>query len=502
MFRVTGRMMYNNSLLNIFRQNEGILKAQEQLASGKRVNRPSDDPSAAGLILRYQQQIGRLEKFISMGERAEGYLNNGDSLVGSVYDLAVRAKELALQEANADATAETRRMVAIEIANLIESAVQIGNNRIGSEYLFGGRRTNLPPIDSNGLYAGDYISLSAKTGENSSVPRSVLASDFLAADLNPMLNASTPISALNGGQGITTGTFTITDRGGATGSVTVSAGATIGSVIASINASGANVTASISPDGMGIRIVDNNAAASGSLTITDTGGSAAAGLGIAGSRPSSTFTGDDINPAVTTSTLLSDLYAGSGMTLNDITVRNGAASATVTFSTAATVADVITALNGSSVNITASINANGTALSIASNDSSTVAYAVDASGNRTAELFGIGGGRNVIQTLQILEQALLADDTSAIVGLLDNLDSAVTTLNSVRGAIGSYTNRIQSSRFSMEKSVLDATTMLSGVQDADIAKVVSELVLWETAYQATVQVTARIIQTSLMNFLR
>ena len=495
-------MMYENTLVNVMRQNEGMLKWQEQISSGKRVNRPSDDPAAMGEILKFQTRLDRNERYESLGVQAEAFLNTSDALIGDATQLAIRATELALSMANGTASATTRQTSSVEINALIQRAIQVGNATIGSDYIFGGRQTNVAPVDSNGFYSGDHTQLTAEVNQNVIVNRSVLASEFLTADMNPQLNSTTPIAQLNGGSGVTAGTFTITDRAGGTGSVTVNTGDTLGTVIGAINASGANVTASISSNGMSITITDNNASPTGPLTISDTSGTAAAELGIAGSRPLSSFTGDELNPDVTSTTLISDLYGGSGISLNDIIVRNGAASATVTFTGATTVADVLTALNASPANVTAALNSTGTAITITSNDPATVAYAVESGSGNTAELLGIGGGRNLIPILQRLEQAMLLNDVTAIVGLVDNLNSSVDTTTALRGQVGARANLVIATRTSISQSNFDTKTMLSNAQDADMIKAVSELALLQTAYQATVQSSASIIQPSLLDFLR
>ena len=502
MFRVTNRMMYSNTLVNVMRQSEAMLKWQEQISSGKRVNRPSDDPIAIGEIMQFQMRLGRNDRYEAIGVQAEAFLNTSDALIGNTTDVASRARELTLAMANATNSAQTRRTASVEIATLIQRAIQVGNSTIGSDYIFGGRQTNIAPLDANGLYMGDHQPLTAEVNQNVLVNMSVLASDFLTADLNARLNGATPLSALNGGQGVSTGQFTITDRVGATGTVTVGAGDTVGTVIAAINGSGANVTAAISSDGMSIQITDNNATPTGPLTIADSSGAPAADLGIAGSRPLSSFTGDNLNPDITAATLLSDLYGGTGLALNDISVRNGAASATVTFSGATTVGDMITALNGSAANITAAINSNGTAVTISSNNANTVAYAVETGTGETAELLGIGGGRNLIQTLQRLEQAMLLNDVAAIIGLIDNLDSSIETTTALRGQVGSRASLVVATQSAIDQSNFDTKTMLSNAQDTDMIEAVSELALLQIAYQATVKSSASIIQPSLLDFLR
>lgn len=110
------------------------------------------------------------------------------------------------------------------------------------------------------------------------------------------LTAETLLSSLNSGGGVTAGSFTITDRGGAVAAVNLQAEqiTTVGGLVDAINGRGIGVEASISEDGSGLAIVDTSGG-SGDLTIEDTGkGTAAADLGIAGTGSEQTVEGESV----------------------------------------------------------------------------------------------------------------------------------------------------------------------------------------------------------------
>jgi len=504
MFRITNRMLYNNSLSNMFLHTQGMMKASEQLASGKRVNRPSDDPTGIGDILMYKTRLARNERFVDMSQKAQNYLVVSEGKVGTATELANRAKELAMSQLGAATNADTGKITALEIGQLVETALGLGNSKVGGDFIFGGRQTNTPPVDANGAYMGDSQQLVAEVNEDYRVNMSVLASDFLTIDMNPNLNAATPLSVLRAGSGVTPGNFTITDRNGTTGIATVTPGMNINSLISSINGSGANVTASIAPDGMSIRIMDNtpNGSVSGPLTIADiAGGTTARELGLVGSRNLQYVFSTDLNPSINAATRLSDLYGGTGMSLTDIELHNGSASATISFAGETTVGDVLSTINAAGINATASINATGTGISLVSATSATVAFAKDLGGN-TAELLGIGGGRNLISTLKNLEQALNSNDKAGVMNLIENLSSAVLNTSMVRGIIGARTNRLEHNAQTLQSNDADTKTMLSYVQDADMAAAMTDFTLMQTAYQATVKSSAAIIQPTLLDFIR
>lgn len=510
MLRISNRMMYNNTLINAFRNNQGLLKAQEEISSGKRINRPSDDPVGMMEVLKFRTDIGRSGQYLKVMENAESFLNTADSVIGSVHDSLKRAKELALQQSGGISSAQTRLNAADEIDSMIEQMIQFGNTRVGDRYLFSGQRSEAQAVASNGAYTGSGKNMRAEITNGLTIPISVRASEFLTTDMNPAVssaNNGTLLSSLNGGSGVPAGGFTITDRAGSSAVITVTAGMAatgdVEDVISAINASGLNVTASVSSDGTALVLTDTTATPTQALSITDGGAGTAGALGIEGSRNTRVFTGDDLDPDITGSTLISDLYGGAGMTLSDITLGNGGASATVSFTGATTVTNVLNAINtaGAAINVTASIDASGRKLSISSTDPTTVAYATETGVGDTAELLGIGGGRNVIPVLQMFSAALKADDTGAILGAIGLLGSTMENTSSVRGQVGSRARQVITAREAVEQSKFDNTKLKSQVEDADFLESASELAMLQTAYQATLKSSAAIIQPSLLDFI-
>lgn len=505
MFRITNRMMYNDTLLNVFRQNQGMLSSQEQLATGKRINRPSDDPTGMAEVLQYRTTLGKAEQYTSVMNNASSFLNTSDSILGSVYNSVSSIKELALQQANGSASAATRQTVAVSVDNTISQLIQYGNTRIGTRYLFAGQEIDSPAVDQNGDYVGSARNLQSEINEGTVIPISVKASDFLASDMSPQLSGTTEISSLNRGTGVPSGSFSITNRVGASATVTItSAMTTLDSVINAINNSGIGVTASIGSDGYSLTLTDNNASPTNPLTITDGAAGTASALGISGSRDNSVFSGNDVNPNITGSTRISDLFGGTGMSLTPIRIINSGASATVTFNNPTTVQDVLDTINaaGAPLNINVAIDSTGRKLTLTSTDPNTIAYALDSTNGKSAELLGIGGGRNAIDVLQTLSKALKANEIGGILGAINLIDSVMDTVSSVRGVVGARANQVVNTQATVDNSKTYNTTLKSQIEDADYIQAASELAMLQTAYQATLKASSSIIQTSLMDFLR
>lgn len=154
--RVTDKMAYNQTTNNLSKNRTEMSELQNQAATQKRINKPSDDPAASArvLVARTEERGGK--QFIKNINAARSFLEFTDQSLSEMTESLVRAKELAIQQANdAGASADTRRAAAAEVGQLYAQAVQIGNRKLGEKYIFGGFKTTTPPFDLSGEYAGD-----------------------------------------------------------------------------------------------------------------------------------------------------------------------------------------------------------------------------------------------------------------------------------------------------------------------------------------------------------
>lgn len=209
------------------------------------------------------------------------------------------------------------------------------------------------------------------------------------------LNAQTPLSLLNGGAGISRGSFRITDRSGSSAVIDISAAVTLDDVIKKINTS-LDIGVRASVDGDKIVLKDTTGATDRNLSIIDLAdGQAAASLGLVQSVASDTLNGADINQ-VGVNTPLSALNDGLGVRTKTtgpdlvITARNGSTT-NVTLGTARTVGEVLTKINDASGGkFTASVvpGSNGIRLTDNTGGGGTLTVA-DAAGSKAATDLGL-----------------------------------------------------------------------------------------------------------------
>ncbi len=94
------------------------------------------------------------------------------------------------------------------------------------------------------------------------------------------------------------------------------------------------------------------------------------------------------------------------------------------------------------------------------------------------------------------------DDTYVILGSLANLDSGLETINESRPIYGGVARRIMSTEAAHQQNLINQQDQISNIEGADLVEAASEFAAMEAALQASLSSTARIIQPSLLDFLR
>lgn len=163
--RITNGMMQRASLAHLQGNMQRIAAAQEQVASGRRINRASDDPSAASAAMRTRTPLRAIEQYKSNVDLAEMRGLAEETVLDSVIDVLIRAKEVGIGQAGDTADAKTRRAVQAEVRQLFEHVVQLANTRQGDDYLFGGAKADVRPYELDPAAPHGFTS-SDPTGEH------------------------------------------------------------------------------------------------------------------------------------------------------------------------------------------------------------------------------------------------------------------------------------------------------------------------------------------------
>lgn len=139
--------------------------ALQQLASGKLINMPSDNPSGAAEIVQNQAQQGQTDQFLQNTSAVEGLLQTADSSLSSVVNAVNQAISLGTQGANGTNSLANMQAIAQQVVGIRNQIVQLANSSYKGSYIFAGTATNAPPfaLDPSSPDGVDY---NGNTGVN------------------------------------------------------------------------------------------------------------------------------------------------------------------------------------------------------------------------------------------------------------------------------------------------------------------------------------------------
>src|SRR5688500_14172728 len=284
--RVSNLLRSNVSGQAISRTQRQLLDVQDELATGKRLNAPSDDPGDAAAVVQMQKLLEQRSAYADNIAQAKSHLGEVDTTLGDLANLMREAQTIAAANVRSDVTADQRASAAALVQNLFNQAVSLGNKQFNGTYLFGGDRATDPPFveaDGGVRFVGSSTVLENRVDESTDSPFMVDGADVFGAvstmvkgtaDLAPRLSVDTRLADLRGatGDGIRLGVIQI-GNGTATALVDLSRAGTVGDVVNAINAAGVgSITAAAGP-GPGLQLTG---AAGDNITVADVGGGTAA----------------------------------------------------------------------------------------------------------------------------------------------------------------------------------------------------------------------------------
>ena len=153
-FRITQRTLTSSTLANLQTNLAKMSRLQEQMSSGRSLQRPSDSPTGAVSALRLRSDVRRSEQLARNAQDGLGWLSTADTTLTDGIGMLQRARELVLSGANATIGPGQREAMATEIDGLRESFLAVANTTYLKQPLFAGTSTTAA-YDGSGVYQGD-----------------------------------------------------------------------------------------------------------------------------------------------------------------------------------------------------------------------------------------------------------------------------------------------------------------------------------------------------------
>ncbi len=147
--RVTQSMLANNSLRHLSKSYERMGIYQDQLATGKKINRPSDDPVVAMKGMYYRTNLTEIEQYKRNLSEAYAWIENSDSSMDHANTILHRVNELVIQGKNGTNSPDDRKAIAREIEQLKQDMKNVANTQVAGKYIFNGININEAPVSGD-----------------------------------------------------------------------------------------------------------------------------------------------------------------------------------------------------------------------------------------------------------------------------------------------------------------------------------------------------------------
>lgn len=161
--RITNKMLTNELRRNLYTNMMRLDEFQRQLSTGKKLNRPSDNPAGLVKALRLRTTLNEGEQYLSNINEAVSFLETTDAALYNVDEIMQKARELAVKAATGTNDPDAHNAIAKELKELNEQLKIIANTTYGSKHIFAGTNVTETPY-YNGRWHGNQDSLEVEVG--------------------------------------------------------------------------------------------------------------------------------------------------------------------------------------------------------------------------------------------------------------------------------------------------------------------------------------------------
>ncbi len=347
--RMSTSLQTHRAYANLSATQSKMSRYEQQLMTELQYQYGSDSPWNASTTLSVQAQIERKAQNATNIKSTQSYLSATDTTLSRLNSLTDEARGYALDAINTTTDSTQRSALAQNVKQMIQQVFDFGNYSFQGRYMFAGSTTDVRPFAWNNnystvqyvgaesnIYSWSDTDLLTQTNMNGVDVFGAISDPVRGSvDVNPAIAATTLLKDLNGGEGVEKGSirFSYTRDGIVSNfDVDLSRCSNLGDVKKAIEQSCnpyCTITVDLTKDGLSLSM---SAGTLGSLSISEVGkGKVAAQLGLPTGK---TFTsqqplvGKDVDPALTATTLISDMLGYNAHTTlrfaganNDIEIK-------------------------------------------------------------------------------------------------------------------------------------------------------------------------------------
>jgi flagellar hook-associated protein 3 FlgL len=176
-------MMHSQLLRNVNNNLDRMNNNQNILSTGKKINRPADDPVGITYALRYRSELSINEQYQKNIDSAKSFVDHTDTVLSQINDLFQRAKELTVQGLNGTNPQSALTAISQEIGEIYNQAVTSGNDQLNGKSIFNGQMTDKLPYTTTGAptQSSDTENISYQFAAGVTIPINVTGNQVFGA---------------------------------------------------------------------------------------------------------------------------------------------------------------------------------------------------------------------------------------------------------------------------------------------------------------------------------
>ena len=169
--RITTQMTASMTLNDLQQSLNRLNTSQQQLASGKKINQPSDDPYGTSQAMSLNGQLSSLNDYTSNITDGTAWTQQATTSLGGIDSMVQRVRELVVQASNGTYSQSDLKASASEVNQLIDAIKQEANASYNGQYIFSGTSTGTAPYQtgSTDTYQGGTGNINRLIGPNTTL---------------------------------------------------------------------------------------------------------------------------------------------------------------------------------------------------------------------------------------------------------------------------------------------------------------------------------------------
>ena len=165
--RISTNQLYDQNIRAIMDNQSGLADTQQQLSTGKKINRPSDDPVGSAKVLRMTEELASLQQYQRNNDLVTGSLEQQETILDNITNSVNRARMLTIQAGDGALSDADRKALASEIGQIKDEVFDLMNSQNAEgDYYFSGYQSESQPFVLNAGGAGNAYTYQGDSGSN------------------------------------------------------------------------------------------------------------------------------------------------------------------------------------------------------------------------------------------------------------------------------------------------------------------------------------------------